>query len=130
MAFRRRPHGLARKRHCRFLRIILACLPAQRRCRLISKRRRGPNSIGGKRRGDIGPKAYGAMIAHVSSLLYGRDSEVLREAGLLRAEAMAFSGAGGEAITDDEWSTIESILTKAYKILKREDSNWAAGRSS
>jgi hypothetical protein len=70
------------------------------------------------------------MIALVSTLLYGHDSEKLREAGILRAEAMAFRDARGEAITDTEWSTIESILTKSYKILKREVSNGTSGRSS
>ena len=82
------------------------------------------------RREDIAPKTYGAMIALVSTLLYGHDSEKLREAGILRAEAMAFRDARGEAITDTEWSTIESILTKSYKILKREVSNGTSGRSS
>jgi hypothetical protein len=126
-----RPRGPGLKRHCRFLRAILACSPAQRRCRSTSKRRLGPNSTGGKRRReDITPKTYGAMIALVSTLLYGHDSEKLREAGILRAEAMAFRDARGEAITDTEWSTIESILTKSYKILKREVSNGTSGRSS
>ena len=72
------------------------------------------------RREDTSPRSYGAMIARVSALLYGRDSEKFRESGILRAEAMAFRDASGEDTTDAGWSTIESILTKAYKILKRE----------
>jgi hypothetical protein len=36
---------------------------------------------------------------------------------------MAFRDANGEAINGAGWSTIELILTKAYKILKREVSN-------
>jgi len=72
------------------------------------------------RRENIAPQTYGAMIARVSALLYGRDGEKLREAGVLRAEAMAFRDASGESMTDAGWSTIETILTKAYKILKRE----------
>ena len=72
------------------------------------------------RREAVVPAAYGAMIARVSALLYGQDSEKFREAGQLRAEAMAFRDASGETMTDGSWSTIETILTKAYKILKRE----------
>jgi hypothetical protein len=79
------------------------------------------------RREEIAPETYGAMIARVSSLLYGRNSEKFREAGILRAEAMAFRDASGEAITGAGWSMIESILIKAYKILKREVSNGPAG---
>jgi hypothetical protein len=40
------------------------------------------------------------MIARVSTLLYGRDSEKLREAGVLRAEAMAYRDARGGAIVE------------------------------
>ena len=48
----------------------------------------------------IAPQTYGAMIAQVSALLYGRKSEKLREAGVLRAEAIAFRDARDGAITD------------------------------
>jgi hypothetical protein len=57
--------------------------------------------------------AYGAMIARVSSLLYGRDSEKLREAGVLRAEAMVFRDARDGTIVDADWSAIETRLTEA-----------------
>jgi hypothetical protein len=56
------------------------------------------------RREEIAPETYGAMIARVSSLLYGRNSEKFREAGILRAEAMAFRDASGEAITGAGWA--------------------------
>ena len=79
------------------------------------------------RREDIAPKTYGAMIARVSTLLYGRDSEDLREAGILRAEAMAFRDARDGAITDADWSAIEMRLTEAYEILKRGVSNEPPG---
>ncbi len=75
------------------------------------------------RREDIAPAAYGAMIARVSTLLYGQDTEKFREAGILRAEAMAFRDASGDSLTDAGWSTIETILTKAYKIMKQEVSS-------
>ena len=63
------------------------------------------------------------MIARVSTLLYGLDSEKLREAGVLRAEAMAYRDACGVAIADADWLAIETRLTEAYEILKREVSN-------
>ena len=57
------------------------------------------------------------MIARVSTLLNGRDSEKVREAGVFK------SGSDGRAIVDADWSAIETRLTEAYKILKREVSN-------
>jgi hypothetical protein len=84
-----------------------------------------PNSTGGRE--DIAPKTYGAMIARVSTLLYGRDSEDLREAGILRAETMAFRDARDGAIPNADWSVIEMRLTEAYEILKREVSNGPPG---
>jgi hypothetical protein len=94
---------------------------------LTSKRWLGPNSTGGRLAEDFAPKTYGAMIARISTLLYGRDSEDLREAGILRAETMAFRDARDGAITDADWSAIELRLTKAYEILKREVSNGPPG---
>jgi hypothetical protein len=72
------------------------------------------------RRESVAPQNYGAMIARVSSLLYGLDSEELREAGVLKAEAMAFRDARNGAIVDADWSAIETRLTAAYEVLKHE----------
>jgi hypothetical protein len=55
------------------------------------------------------------------------DSEELREAGVLRAEAMAFRDARRGAIVDADWSAIETRLTAAYEILKREVSKGRPG---
>ena len=79
------------------------------------------------RREAIAPQTYGAMIARISTLLYGRDSEKLREAGVLRAEAMAYRDARDGAIVDADWSAIEMRLTETYEILKREVSNGPPG---
>jgi hypothetical protein len=79
------------------------------------------------RREAVIPQSYGAMIARVSSLLYGIGSEKLREAGVLRAEAMAFRDARDGAIVDADWSAIERRLTEAYEILKREVANGRPG---
>jgi len=79
------------------------------------------------RRESVTPQNYGAMIARVSTLLYGRDSEKLREAGVLRAEAMAYRDARGGAIVEADWSAIETRLTAAYEILKREVSKGRPG---
>ena len=79
------------------------------------------------RRESVTPQNYGAMIARVSSLLYGLDSVELREAGVLRAEAMAFRDARNGAIVDADWSAIETRLTAAYEVLKREVSKVRPG---
>ena len=79
------------------------------------------------RREAIAPQTYGAMIARVSTLLYGRASEKLREAGVLRAEAMAYRDARGGAIVDADWLAIEMRVTAADEILKREVSNGPPG---
>jgi hypothetical protein len=79
------------------------------------------------RREAVAPQTYGAMITQVSALLYGRKSEKLREAGVLRAEAIAFRDARDGAITDADWSAIEMRLTEAYEILKREVLNGRPG---
>jgi len=79
------------------------------------------------RRESVTPQNYGAMIARVSSFLYGLDSEELRETGVLRVEAMAFRDAHRGAIVDADWSAIETRLTAAYEILKREVSKGRPG---
>jgi hypothetical protein len=67
------------------------------------------------------------MIAQVSAPLYGHNSEKLREAGVLKAEAIAFRDARDGAITDADWSAIEMRPTEAYEILKREVLNGRPG---
>ncbi len=54
------------------------------------------------------------MIARVFTLLCGRISEKLHEAGILRAEAVAFHDARDGAIFDADWAAIEMRLTDAY----------------
>jgi len=61
--------------------------------------------------GDVGVMQLGrslgtwAVASQVSALLYGCKSEKLREAGVLRAEAIAFRDARDGAITDADWSS-------------------------
>ena len=69
------------------------------------------------------------MIARVSTLLYGRISEKLHEAGVLRAEALAFRDARDGAIVNADWAAIEMRLTDAYEILKRRCRTGVRGRS-
>jgi hypothetical protein len=42
----------------------------------------------------------------------------LRAFGIERAEAMAYRDAHGQAITESDWSTIETRLRDAYQQLK------------
>ena len=63
---------------------------------------------------------YGVTIAEVAAATYGKpaDSSDIRSFGIGRAEAMAFRDARGQAITDADWSSIETQLRNAYQRLK------------
>jgi hypothetical protein len=43
----------------------------------------------------------------------------MRRAGILRAQAMAYRDAKGEAITAADWESIEDQLRMAYSLLKK-----------
>jgi hypothetical protein len=123
-----RPHGLALKWRCRSLRNYFGLLACATPAPLdIEAAARAELDWWQARREAVAPQTYGAMIAQVSALLYGRKSEKLREAGVLRAEAIAFRNARDGAITDADWSAIEMRLTEAYEILKREVLNGRPG---
>ncbi|RXT43146.1 hypothetical protein [Bradyrhizobium betae] len=72
------------------------------------------------RREAVAPRDYGLTIARVTALTYGKngDDSGIRQFGVARAEAMALRDAGGEAITEADWTTIESRLGEAYRSLK------------
>jgi hypothetical protein len=65
------------------------------------------------------PNEYGAIIARVSTLLYGVDGEDVRRAGVLRAQAMEYRDARGGAMTEADWSVISDQLRAAYALLKK-----------
>jgi hypothetical protein len=71
------------------------------------------------RREAVAPEQYGAIIARVSTLLYGVDTADVRRAGILRAQAMAYRDAHGDTMTEADWSAIENELQPAYGLLKK-----------
>jgi hypothetical protein len=72
------------------------------------------------RREKVGPKDYGRTVAEVAALTYGksRDDPTMLESGIARAEAMAYRDARGGAMTEADWSNIETQLFRAYRLLK------------
>lgn len=70
------------------------------------------------RRQAIKPELYGLTIARVSSLLYGKDDEAIRNSGLMRANAMAYRDARDKQMTDADWDSIAEQLTRSYSLLK------------
>jgi hypothetical protein len=71
------------------------------------------------RREAVRPEQYGAIIARVSTLLYGIDNADVRRAGLLRAQAMDYRDVHGGNMTEADWSEIEKELQLAYGLLKK-----------
>jgi hypothetical protein len=71
------------------------------------------------RRESVGPQ--GVTIGQIAALTYGKaqDEPALRAFGIGRAEAMAYRDARGQAITEEDWSRIETQLRDAYHLLKR-----------
>jgi hypothetical protein len=64
------------------------------------------------------PEQYGLTIAHVSKLMYGVDSEAIRQAGILRARAMNFHDKKGTEVSEADWAAIMQQLIVSYRVLK------------
>lgn len=71
------------------------------------------------RREAVPPEQYGAIIARVSTLLFGIDNADIRRAGLIRAQAMEYRDARNAGMTEADWSTIGDRLRVAYSLLKK-----------
>lgn len=71
------------------------------------------------RRDKAAPGDYGRTIAATSALVYGVDNPLIVEAGVLRAEAMAYRDARGDKMTAEDWSKVRSQLSAAYNKLKQ-----------
>ena len=71
------------------------------------------------RREAVPPDEYGLMIARVATLVYGVGGDSMQLSGIVRAQAMAFRDARGEAMSDADWSVINDRLRVAYALLKR-----------
>ena len=71
------------------------------------------------RREDVPPEIYGKTIAATSAMLYAKTDELMLQAGIERAQAMAFRDQHRNDMTDADWSEIELRLFKAYSKLQR-----------
>ncbi len=71
------------------------------------------------RRENVAAEAYGLTIAAVSAPLYGVDNAELRQAGILRAQAMAYRDARGGDMTETDWDAIAGRLGASYRLLKQ-----------
>jgi hypothetical protein len=80
------------------------------------------------RRENATPEQYGAIIARVSTLLYGAKGEEVRRAGIIRAQAMDYRDAHSEGTTEADWMAIEEQLQLAYRLLKKAVSSRAISR--
>ena len=79
-----------------------------------------PNSTGGKR--GVRPfrrVSTGLTIARVAAMLYGVDNATLRQAGILRAQAMNYRDTRKATVTDADWQSIDEQLTQSYSLLKK-----------
>jgi hypothetical protein len=72
------------------------------------------------RREAVGPSDYGVTVAAVAALTFGkcRDDPAMLESGIERAEAMAYRDRHGLGMTEEDWSSIEAKLLRAYERLK------------
>jgi hypothetical protein len=71
------------------------------------------------RREAVSPEQYGAIIARVSTLIYGVDNADIRRSGIIRAQAMDYRDAHGADMTEADWAAIEGRLMVAYGLLKQ-----------
>jgi hypothetical protein len=71
------------------------------------------------RREAVPPEQYGAIIARVTTLLYGADGEDVRRSAVIRAKAMDYRDAHSANATEADWSMIEEQLQLAYRLLKK-----------
>jgi hypothetical protein len=71
------------------------------------------------RREAVPAEQYGAIIARVSTLLYGVDNADIRRSGVVRAKAMDYRDAHENDMTEQDWSTVRDQLELAYGLLKR-----------
>ena len=74
------------------------------------------------RREAVSPEQYGAIIARVSTLIYGVDNADIRRSGIVRAQAMDYRDAHGANMTEADWSAIGDRLELAYGLLKKATS--------
>jgi hypothetical protein len=71
------------------------------------------------RRENAMAEQYGAIIARVTTLLFGADGEDVRRSAVIRAKAMDYRDAHAANTTEADWTLIEDQLQLAYRLLKK-----------
>ena len=71
------------------------------------------------RREAVPVEQYSAIIARVSTLLYGVDNADIRRSGAIRARAMDYRDAHAADMTEADWLEIDRQLHLAYGLLKK-----------
>jgi hypothetical protein len=71
------------------------------------------------RRDKAPPQDYGRTIAATTALVYGVDNPLITEAGVMRAQAMAYRDERGRAMTAADWNMVQQRLAAAYGKLKQ-----------
>lgn len=71
------------------------------------------------RREAVTAEQYGAIIARVTTLIYGVDGDTVRGAGIVRARAMAYCDARNAVMSEADWSAVEEQLRLAYSLLQK-----------
>src|SRR5262249_21306582 len=70
------------------------------------------------RREQSTPAQYGAVIARASQVVFNTDNAELRQAGLMRAEMMAFRDEHRHGtLQAADWAHIETALVRSYTAL-------------
>jgi hypothetical protein len=88
--------------------------------RLLAKGARHPFDIDAAARRELEWWRAGRVGgAKTGALVYGVDNPSMHEAGILRAQAMAYRDAKGGTIQDADWQAIELQLRTAYDGLER-----------
>jgi hypothetical protein len=67
-----------------------------------------------------GPERYAPAVAAATAYVYGVAPDALVRYAVLRSEAMDLRDSRRDAVTDEDWSRIEALLTDAYRALRAE----------
>ena len=78
------------------------------------------------RRENVTAEQYAAIIARVTTLLYGAEGEDVRRSAVIRAKAMDYRDAHSTNTNEVDWATIEDQLQLAYRLLKKAVSSASA----
>lgn len=70
------------------------------------------------RRHDVGPLAYGHVVAEATAEVYNVNALSIEPYGQLRAAAMDYRDRHGQSMTDADWNEVERMLVQSFSQLK------------